>query len=40
MNASLMRLAHQAGIEPEYWDGLGMRRELGAQLLRLALAVY
>jgi glycogen operon protein len=30
MNASLMRLALQAGIEPEYWDGLGMRRELGA----------
>ncbi len=29
MNASLLRLAREAGIEEVYWDGLGVRRELG-----------
>ena len=29
MNEALMRLAGAAGIENGYWDGLGIRRELG-----------
>lgn len=29
MNEALMRLARAAGIEEVYWDGLGIRRELG-----------
>ncbi len=37
MNAALARLAAAAGIEPEYWDALGTRRELAEPTARAVL---
>ncbi len=37
MNESLRRLAHAAGIEGGYWDGLGVRRDLTGTTARALL---
>lgn len=38
MNGDLLRLALAAGIEDGYWDGLGIRRDLGERTARALLA--
>ena len=38
MNETLARLAAAAGLLPEYWDGLGIRRELAEGTARALLA--
>jgi len=38
MNEALRRLAHAAGIEERYWDGLGVQRELGESTAQALLA--
>lgn len=38
MNEALARLASAAGLLPDYWDGLGIRRELGEGTARALLA--
>ena len=37
MDEALLRLALAAGIEAEYWDGLGTRRQLGSATARAVL---